>query len=48
MVARVDKFIVAGEMAIPCTRMENRLSFLVDINNEFIGKRFEVDKVGLR
>jgi hypothetical protein len=48
MVARVDKFIVAGEMAIACTRMENRLSFLVDINSEFTGKRFEFDKVGIR
>jgi len=38
MGARVDKLIMAGEMATVSTRMENRLSFLVDINNEFTGK----------
>jgi len=38
MGARVDKLIMAGEMAVVSTRMEKHLSFLVDINNKFTGK----------
>jgi hypothetical protein len=38
MRARVNGLIIAGEMAVSSTRVENRLRLIADIRIEFTGK----------